>query len=376
MRVKRSKEFWLVAFFLSKYGNPVHGKDTEPPLELVTKTWQKAYKKLYATLGIGMPYRSFANSMKNCRDTFDGHTANSGRVGWRDKDGSPIELPLEAEKVYKHYRSLPREVIWAEIESIISRSSTNTMDSVPKKLKKANPDWTREELILALELYFDLEHGQMHKGNPKVIQLSNELRAMNIHNQISDLKKFRNPSSISRRLANFKTMDLLYAGDGLYNSGKLAKEVFKEYSFKKEDLVAKAKNIRKDYGKQKDESLLNSDINEAKDSGFAYELHKNRETDPLVMRLKRGRTLTEKQGLRCEICGFDSHSFYGEIGKEMMEVHYIRDLGEKAEIKSNYLEDLIIVCSNCHRVLDKYYGILDFTDLKKLISKDDAKAKA
>ncbi len=35
-----------------------------------------------------------------------------------------------------------------------------------------NPKWHRDEIILALELYFRTEPGAMHNHNPEVIELS------------------------------------------------------------------------------------------------------------------------------------------------------------------------------------------------------------
>ncbi|GHT42114.1 hypothetical protein FACS189437_09810 [Bacteroidia bacterium] len=35
-----------------------------------------------------------------------------------------------------------------------------------------NPVWNNEELILALDLYFHMEYGQMHGRNPQVKALS------------------------------------------------------------------------------------------------------------------------------------------------------------------------------------------------------------
>lgn len=41
-----------------------------------------------------------------------------------------------------------------------------------------NPKWHRDELILALELYFRVEPGQIHARNPAIIELSRTLNAL------------------------------------------------------------------------------------------------------------------------------------------------------------------------------------------------------
>jgi len=53
--------------------------------------------------------------------------------------------------------------------------------------------WTREELILAFNLYLKIEFGKTHKGNPKIIELANIIG--------------RTPSSVGMRLGNFASID-------------------------------------------------------------------------------------------------------------------------------------------------------------------------
>jgi 5-methylcytosine-specific restriction enzyme A len=54
-----------------------------------------------------------------------------------------------------------------------------------------NPDWNREELILALDLYFQMDYGQMHGRNSEIIKLSDDLRRLNLHANIPDKKKIQ-----------------------------------------------------------------------------------------------------------------------------------------------------------------------------------------
>lgn len=369
MSEKYSKEFWLVAFFLSKFGNPIEGKDTGPPVELNTNLWKAAYEKFYKHFGEGKTVKTFENVMKNCRDTYDGHIKASGRTGWRDKEGNPVKLPKVAETIYNKYKSESREKIWQEIQELVSGNTKPKRKVKITNDKKTNPNWTREELILALDLYFSLDQGQMHKGHPDVIKVSNELRALNVHQEIPDQEKFRNPSGISRRLGNFKTMDSGYEGEGLRNSGKLAKEVFKEFSNRRDKLRKEADLIRYVYLKPKSETSKVTEPQVKYNSDFLFQFHKNRETDPFVMKVKKEKVLTETKKLNCELCGFDSHAFYGEIGIDLMEIHYNKELTNELGLESCDMSDFVVVCSNCHKVLDKNFGLLDANDLKKLIHK-------
>jgi predicted HNH restriction endonuclease len=69
------------------------------------------------------------------------------------------------------------------------------------------------------------------------------------------------------------------------------------------------------------------------------------------------------------VCGFDSVAFYGELGNDLMEIHYKKESKNEPGLESSSMEDFIIVCSNCHKALDKNFGLLNADDLKKIIRK-------
>ncbi len=58
----------------------------------------------------------------------------------------------------------------------------------------ARNNWSREELIVAFNLYLKLPFGKMHKGNPAVINLAKIIG--------------RTPSSAAMRLTNFASMQI------------------------------------------------------------------------------------------------------------------------------------------------------------------------
>jgi len=76
-------------------------------------------------------------------------------------------------------------------------------------------------------------------------------------------------------------------------------------------------------------------------------------------------------GTICEICGFDFEKIYGERGKGFIEVHHIKPLYEnQEEIVINPKEDLICVCSNCHRMFHRRKDRVPTPDeLKKLVNR-------
>lgn len=68
-------------------------------------------------------------------------------------------------------------------------------------MKEERRLWTRDELILALNLYLKLPFGKLHSGNPDIIHLA----------QIID----RTPGSVAMRLNNFASVDPIISKEEL-----------------------------------------------------------------------------------------------------------------------------------------------------------------
>ena len=72
--------------------------------------------------------------------------------------------------------------------------------------------------------------------------------------------------------------------------------------------------------------------------------------------------------LFCSICYFDFSKRYGEYGSGFIEVHHIIPLSEDERGEHQATEDeLICVCSNCHRMLHHRRPAIKPEDLKKLV---------
>nr|WP_257145970.1 HNH endonuclease [Bacillus thuringiensis] len=73
--------------------------------------------------------------------------------------------------------------------------------------------------------------------------------------------------------------------------------------------------------------------------------------------------------LFCEICGFDFHKTYGELGKDFIKGHHIIPVSQLKEGEKTRLEDIIMVCSNCHRMLHRRRPWLSIAELKLILNK-------
>jgi len=223
-----------------------------------------------------------------------------------------------------------------------------------------NPKWQREELILALDLYFNIEPGQIHARNPQIIELSEVLNQLPVHGNISEYKKFRNPNGVGLKLSNFLALDDSYPGKGMSATSKLDKEVFFEFKDKRKFLKELALSIRKSTTNSEiKKAVLSIDDNEI-DEEFSrpegrilQKYHLWRERNPTLTRKKKEQALAKYGKLECELCGFDYTKIYGDVGYGFMECHHILPLHLLTKEKKTKLEDLMLVCANCHRMLHR-----------------------
>jgi 5-methylcytosine-specific restriction enzyme A len=237
-----------------------------------------------------------------------------------------------------------------------------------------NPKWHRDEIILALDLYFKHDRGPIDKSNPKVIELSKTLNYLPLFPERPDAEKFRNPNGVTLKLSNFLAIDPTYEGKGMGAGSKLDKIVFHEFANNRRQLHALASEIRKVASNPNLKEKLyriEEDEQSAKDSvmegQILYKLHKVRERDSDIVNLKKKQTLSRLGYLACEACVFNFHAFYGDLGFGYIECHHRTPLSQfKAETKTT-LQDLALVCANCHRMLHRSIDTLGIEDLKTML---------
>lgn len=91
----------------------------------------------------------------------------------------------------------------------------------------------------------------------------------------------------------------------------------------------------------------------AREGGRKLFAHYVRERNPRIVAEKRKAVLEAKGRLACEVCGFDFESTYGLWGHGFCEVHHRLPLSQAEGEVETRLEDLAVVCSNCHRVIHR-----------------------
>jgi putative restriction endonuclease len=82
-------------------------------------------------------------------------------------------------------------------------------------------------------------------------------------------------------------------------------------------------------------------------------VHVSRERNPRVIRDAKARFKATHGRLFCEICGFDFVDKYGELGEDFIEGHHIIPVSEMIEGQRTRVEDIALICSNCHRMVHR-----------------------
>lgn len=83
--------------------------------------------------------------------------------------------------------------------------------------------------------------------------------------------------------------------------------------------------------------------------------HRARERALREAKLAHSRSRSADGRLRCQVpgCGFDFEAVYGIIGAGFAHVHHLRPLAEASVPTVTRLEDLAVVCANCHAVIHR-----------------------
>ena len=97
-------------------------------------------------------------------------------------------------------------------------------------------------------------------------------------------------------------------------------------------------------------------------------LHLSRERNSELVRKAKNVALKRDGFLKCACCNFDFFATYGEVGKGFIEAHHTKPLSSLHEDgEETIIDDLVLVCSNCHRMLHRRRPWLEMDELSKLL---------
>lgn len=234
--------------------------------------------------------------------------------------------------------------------------------------------WTRDETILALDVYFGWRTRPLSKSDAAVHDLSNFLQTLPIYPLSERPPTFRNPTGVYMKLCNFLRLDPAYTAggrQGLPRGGQIDKIVWDEFINDRSYLEKVANAIRENSGSVR----LTPDHGESEEAGIIegkllQRVHSVRERNPGLVRKKKANAGKNFGKLPCEVCNFTFSEVYGrQLGEGFIECHHIVPLSEITPGSTTRLRDLALVCSNCHRMLHRGANkrFLSINDLKNIL---------
>ncbi|MBG9389007.1 HNH endonuclease [Caenimonas aquaedulcis] len=216
-----------------------------------------------------------------------------------------------------------------------------------------NGFWTRDETILALDLYLRAGHS-LDAGDSRVEELSAFLRSLPLHPPEKRKGSFRNPAGVAFKIGNLRSVQ---TGKGLKNVSAIDREVWAELGDQPARVNELAAQIRQ-AGTQL--TLLppnhSAELADIEDEHFA----EGGATVVLHRRLERAKNMRfkllgkrQKLGpLRCDACTTASLLPDVSMAPAAFEAHHIRPLGVSGETQTS-VKDLALLCATCHRLIHR-----------------------
>ncbi|TIS99571.1 MAG: HNH endonuclease [Mesorhizobium sp.] len=219
-----------------------------------------------------------------------------------------------------------------------------------------NPDWTWDEHVLALDLYFRLKGSAFAKNDPRIVALSRFLQARGNASGLAATAKFRNVNGAYMKLMNFRRLDpdAQAAGRvGLTRGSRGEVEVWRRYFDDRDALEAAVRIIQSGSHASGFSANLDTGDEGSAEGSVVLRVHKARERDGTLASKKKAAVLAALGELACEVCDMTFQKQYGDHGKDFIEVHHIDPIALSEEGRRTTLAQLACVCSNCHKMLHR-----------------------
>jgi 5-methylcytosine-specific restriction enzyme A len=214
-----------------------------------------------------------------------------------------------------------------------------------------NPDWTNDETILALDLYFKCEGTIPPESDHRVEELSRVLKTFPWPVQVRRNERFRNSAGVAFKLQNLRSLE---TSRGLKNVSKVDRLIWQRFGDRPSEvgeLAASILNALSHDTERLREPYIDDEDIEFVEGRLLTEIHKRRERHPslrrklLAARRSRGRLSCDICGLICKVADSDYHD-------AVFEAHHVRPLS-MGITKSTKLVDLALLCANCHRLIHR-----------------------
>lgn len=113
--------------------------------------------------------------------------------------------------------------------------------------------------------------------------------------------------------------------------------------------------------------LIDAGEDGVSEGSVVYRRHKVYERDRELRKKKIAKVLHDCGELACEACGFDFARFYTDGGNGFIEVHHTTPVSQIKVGGKTKLEDLSLLCANCHRMAHRSKEILSVAELRERV---------
>lgn len=206
-----------------------------------------------------------------------------------------------------------------------------------------NPNWTYDEIVLALDLYIKCNGKPPGTNDSRVIALSKTLRSFPHHHRAARKNSFRNAAGVAFKLQNIHQVA---TGKGLSNVSKTDRQVWENIGHRPNEVKRLAALIEASIEQVSNHDLVPDSI--FIEGRLVTENHVRMEREPTL----RKKFLATRKSLKCDLCHCKSNAASKEIQASMFECHHTKPLSMTGKTKTQ-LTDIALLCANCHRMVHK-----------------------
>jgi len=267
-----------------------------------------------------------------------------------------------------------KERLASELEGLVVGRSPQLKsgDSAP------NPDWARDELILALNVYLEHRPNLPRKESRAIRKLSEVLNRLGEKLFAPDDRSvtFRNENSVHMKLMNFLRFDPQYTADGktgLSRGAKAEEDVWTEFGGDVLHCRRVALAIIASLDDRESDAVwlglaFDDGVQEAAEGRLLTRKHLVRERNRKLVETKRKQAIKKHGKLVCEACGFDFAVRYGNRGDGFIECHHTKPVETLVEGNKTHIDDLALVCANCHRMIHRGRPWISVAEIRTLLT--------
>lgn len=205
----------------------------------------------------------------------------------------------------------------------------------------ASASFTRDEVILALDVMYFSKSKSLTANAPEIKELSYLLNQLPIHPELNDREGFRSPLGIAQQLRIFRLS--MKNGEKSPQIGKPFFEVFFDFENDMTALHKIAQSIRRN------QVFFSGPLGSIEEESFPEGALLGR----LHLNMERKASLNTELSGECEVCHFKPELQYKACGN-LLQRHLIVPMEELDGTKKYNDENFLTVCPTCHAALHRY----------------------